>query len=155
MSIYFRTFLIFLLFLFRNIGLKSLFYKQYFFSECNWSELRSEKEYYLYNSDFNNLPGQNASNFWLAFWEKRRPHKFILHLTDLQLLLPSFFSFFHVRVSRSQEIGVTKELIFMGHCKTNVQCVFIQQERHRESTLSFQSQWVGPPTPIPGPPSPL
>ena len=27
---------------------------------------------------------RNPSNFWLAFWEKQRPYKFILNLTDLQ-----------------------------------------------------------------------
>ena len=27
--------------------------------------------------------GRNPSNFWLAFWDKRWPHKFILNLTDL------------------------------------------------------------------------
>ena len=30
-----------------------------------------------------NFQGRNLGNFWLAFWEKRWPHKFILNLTDL------------------------------------------------------------------------
>ena len=30
-----------------------------------------------------NLQGRNLRNFWLAFWKKRWPHKFILNLTDL------------------------------------------------------------------------
>ena len=29
--------------------------------------------------------GRNPSNFWLAFWEKQWPHKFILNLTDLYM----------------------------------------------------------------------
>ena len=30
-----------------------------------------------------NFQGRNSSNFWLAYWEKRWPYKFILNLTDL------------------------------------------------------------------------
>ena len=30
-----------------------------------------------------NFQGRNPSNFWLAFWEKRWPLRFILNLTDL------------------------------------------------------------------------
>ena len=30
-----------------------------------------------------NFQGKNLGNFWLAFWEKRRPHKCILNLTGL------------------------------------------------------------------------
>ena len=33
-----------------------------------------------------NFHGRNFGNFWLAFWEKRWPHKFILNLTDLCLV---------------------------------------------------------------------
>ena len=29
-----------------------------------------------------NFQGRNPSNFWLVFCEKRRPHKYILNLTD-------------------------------------------------------------------------
>ena len=30
-----------------------------------------------------NFQGRNPGNFWLVFWEKHWPHKFILHLIDL------------------------------------------------------------------------
>ena len=30
-----------------------------------------------------NFQGRNSSKFWLPFWEKRWPHKFILNLTEL------------------------------------------------------------------------
>ena len=30
-----------------------------------------------------NVQGRNLGNFWLAFWEKRWPQKFILNSTDL------------------------------------------------------------------------
>ena len=33
-----------------------------------------------------NFQGKNLGNFWLAFWEKRWPHKFILNLTDLYIV---------------------------------------------------------------------
>ena len=39
-----------------------------------------------------NFKGRNPSNFWLAFWEKRCPHKFILNLTDLYILLTFILS---------------------------------------------------------------
>ena len=32
-----------------------------------------------------NFQGRNPSNLWLAFWEKRWPHKLILNLTDLYI----------------------------------------------------------------------
>ena len=32
-----------------------------------------------------NFQGRSLYNFWLGFWKKRWPHKFILNLTDLYL----------------------------------------------------------------------
>ena len=35
--------------------------------------------------------GRNLEKFWLAFWEKRWPHTFILNLTDLYWHHPLYF----------------------------------------------------------------
>ena len=42
-----------------------------------------------------NFQSRNPSNFWLAFWEKWWPNKFILNLTDLYKVLPNFYRLPH------------------------------------------------------------
>ena len=41
-----------------------------------------------------NFQGRSLGNFWLAFWEKWWPHKFILNLTDLYIVIwISFYTY--------------------------------------------------------------
>ena len=51
------------------------------FSQNTNQKLQRFLPYPLINSQ-----GRNLCNFWLIFWEKRWPHKFILNLTDLYIL---------------------------------------------------------------------
>ena len=84
-----RTFVVFL-----TEGRKNNFFwgKQMFFSEffdpgimfSVWRILQKEQRLsFCINLEVVNFQGRNLWNFWLEFWDKRWPHKFILNLTDL------------------------------------------------------------------------
>ena len=47
--------------------------------------LEEDRLSFCVNLEEVNFQGRNFCNFWLGFWEKRWPHKFILNLTDLYL----------------------------------------------------------------------
>ena len=48
-----------------------------------WAHSFSQNANQKFEGFLINFQGRNPSNFWLAFWEKWWPHKFILNLTDL------------------------------------------------------------------------
>ena len=110
--------------------------------EVNISPKIQTKNYrYFCPNPIINFQGRNLCNFWLGFWEKRWPHKFILNLTDLYMVCGCGNSLQNWMILEKQTKGIIIVPVHT-HCTHGMHTSVNWVDMLNNKRFSFSTAWL-------------